>query len=67
MGLSTASMVKIGNRLRALEKEREEIDRINETVQGFVFSETQDVEKLQVTDPDGHVIEATRGKKGNSR
>ena len=67
MGLSTASMVKIGNRLRALEQERIEIDRINETIQGFQFAETQSVEKLQVTDPDGHVVEAVRGKKGNSR
>ena len=67
MGLSTASMVKIGNRLRALEQERREIDRINEMIQGFQFNETQNVEHLEVTTPDGHKVEAIRGKKGGSR
>lgn len=67
MGLSTASMVKIGNRLRALEKEREEIARISETCQGFNWSEKQSAEKLEVTSPDGHVVEAIRGQRGKSR
>jgi hypothetical protein len=30
MGLSTASMVKIGNRLKALEQEREAMNHIND-------------------------------------
>jgi hypothetical protein len=67
MGLSTASMVKIGNRLRALEQEREEIDRVNETCQGFTWEEKQTAERLTVTAADGMVFEAVRGKKGNSR
>jgi hypothetical protein len=67
MGLTTASMVKIGNRLRALEKEREEIARINQKCQGFSWTGTQTAEHLIVTDPSGYVIEATRGKKGSSR
>ena len=67
MGLSTASMVKIGNRLRALEKEREEIDRVNDDIQGFVFSETQNSELLTITTPDGMTVTATRGTKGRSR
>ncbi len=67
MGLSTQSMVKIGNRLKALEQEREAIAHINETCQGFVWEDNQTSEKLKVTTADGHVIEATRGKKGNSR
>jgi hypothetical protein len=60
-------MIKIGNRLRALEQEREAIDRINETCQGFSFSETIDSERIEVTTPEGQVIVADRGKKGNSR
>ena len=67
MGLSTSSMVKIGNRLRALEKEREEIARIDETCQGFAWEGKQTSERLQVTSPDGYLVKATRGKKGNSR
>lgn len=67
MGLSTASMVKIGNRLRALEKEREEISRIDENCQGFTWDDNQTSEKFQVTSPDGYLVEATRGKRGNSR
>jgi hypothetical protein len=67
MGLSTASMVKIGNRLRALEQEREEIERVNETIRGFIFSETQTSEVLTVTTPDGMTVTATRGAKGRSR
>jgi hypothetical protein len=67
MGLSTASMVKIGNRLKALEQERDEIARINDVCQGFGFSEKPNQERLEVTTPDGHTIVATRGKKGTSR
>jgi hypothetical protein len=67
MGLSTASMVKIGNRLRALEQERNEIARINETIQGFIFSETQTADLLKVTTPEGMLVEAVRGSKGRSR
>lgn len=67
MGLSTASMVKIGNRLRALEQERDEIARIDGDIQGFKFSEVQNLEHLVVETQDGLHIEAVRGKKGNSR
>jgi hypothetical protein len=67
MGLSTASMVKIGNRLKSLEQEREEIARINDVCQGFTWAEKQSADLLTVTTSDGTVIEAVRGKKGNSR
>jgi hypothetical protein len=67
MGLSTSSMVKIGNRLKALEQERDEITSINNACHGFVFSETPNLERLEVVAPDGHNIVATRGKKGTSR
>lgn len=66
MGLSTSSMVKIGNRLRALEQEREEIARIDESCQGFVWEDPKNSEHLSVT-YDGYIIEATRGQRGKSR
>jgi len=66
MGLSTASMVKIGNRLRALEQERDEIARIDETCQGFTWAENQTSDRLSVTTSDGMVIEAVRGSRGKS-
>jgi hypothetical protein len=67
MGLSTASMVKIGNRLKALEQEREAMDHINEMCQGYVWDDVQNLEKLKVTTPDGLEVEAVRGQKGRSR
>ncbi len=67
MGLSTTSMVKIGNRLKALEKEREDIAYINDTIQGYSWPDKLSPEKLSVTTPDGYLVEAERGVKGNSR
>lgn len=67
MGLSTASMVKIGNRLKALEKEREDIENINKTCQGFSWEEPIEKDRLKVTTPDGYAVEAIRGRKSNTR
>jgi hypothetical protein len=67
MGLSTASMVKIGNRLRALEQERDEIARINDVCQGFTWTEKQSADLLTVTTSDGTVVEAVRGPRGKTR
>lgn len=66
MGLSTSSMVKIGNRLKALEQERETIDRINETIQGYKWSGEISKEIIKVSTPDGLEVEAVRGPKGKS-
>jgi hypothetical protein len=66
MGLSTQSMVKIGNRLRALEQERETIALINETCQGYIWEEPDTTGNLKIITPDGHTINAVRGKKGSS-
>lgn len=66
MGLSTASMVKIGNRLKALEQEREAIDQINETTQGYSWDESSTIEKLKITTPEGLEVLAVRGQKGKS-
>jgi len=67
MGLSTASMVKIGNRLKALEQEREAMDHINKMCQGYKWDDVQTLEKLKVTSPDGLEVEAVRGPRGQSR
>ena len=67
MGLTTASMVKIGNRLKALEQEREAIAHINNVCQGYKWDEVQTIEKLKVTSPDGLEVEAVRGPRGQSR
>jgi hypothetical protein len=67
MGLSTGSMIKIGNRLRALEKEREDIAWIDGVTSGFDWSEKQTAEVLTVVTPDGYVVKASRGKRGQSR
>jgi hypothetical protein len=66
MGLSTASMVKIGNRLKALEQEREAMAHINDMCQGYKWDDVQTLEKLKVTSPDGLEVEAVRGQKGRS-
>jgi hypothetical protein len=66
MGLSTASMIKIGNRLKALEQERDAIAHINEVCHGYKWAEVQNIETLKVTSPDGLEVEAVRGQKGRS-
>ncbi len=60
MGLSTASMVKIGNRLRAIEKEAEEKSRIAENIHGYAWTEQPTTEKMSFTNPDGLSIVAQR-------
>lgn len=57
MGLTTDSMVRIGNRLRALEREAEEIAQINEAVAGYTW-ETPSKEKLTIVNPEGYKITA---------
>ena len=66
MGLSTASMVKIGNRIRALEQEREAMARIDNSCQGVTWEQPKDSTQFKITTSDGLVIEAVRGKRGRS-
>lgn len=67
MGLSTTSMVKIGNRLKALEKERDDIAAINDATQGYTWPDKLIPEKLSVTTPDGYLVQAERGTRSTSR
>jgi hypothetical protein len=60
MGLTTANMVKIGNRLRALEKESEEQHRITENIHGYSWTEQPTTETMSFTDPDGLLIVANQ-------
>jgi hypothetical protein len=64
MGLSTASMVKIGNRLKALEQEREAIARINADCQGYTWAEIED--GWAITTPDKHDVEFTHQTRSKS-
>ena len=64
MGLTTSSMVKIGNRLRALEREAEERVRIAENIECYSWTEQPTLETMSFTDPDGLLIVANRTVKG---
>jgi hypothetical protein len=59
MGLTTDSMVRIGNRLRALEREAEELSQINEAIHGYTW-ETPTKEKMTIVNPEGYKIIAHR-------
>ena len=62
MGLSTGSMVKIGNRLKAIEKDREDQARIDEDCQGYSW--TKIAGGWSITNADGYVSEFTNQQKG---
>ena len=66
MGLTPRDMQQISNRLIALQKEAEEIKKIGETVQGFRWSKT-DKGTWNVTTPEGHVCEFSKGKRSSRR
>lgn len=69
MGLTPSSMVKIGNRLKALEKEAQDIAEINEACQGFSWEVLKDETRKNdkagwvVTTPDNFKVKFVRGKK----
>lgn len=54
MGLSTSSMIKIGNRLKALEKEKNDIDNINDLISGHTWVKIGN--DWIITSPDGYVF-----------
>jgi hypothetical protein len=58
MGLSTTSMARISNRLKAIEKEQEEVARINDTISGFAWDPVTDDKALKVVTPKGYTITA---------
>jgi hypothetical protein len=59
MGLSTSSMVKIGNRLRALEREREELANIDRDVSGYTWNMTNAPKVIVITTSDGYEVTAS--------
>lgn len=64
MGMSTQSMVKIGNRLKALEAEKRELDYIATAIHGYTWDDKDSPACLKVTNRDGYEITATHtGKK----
>lgn len=64
MGLSTSSMIKIGNRLRALEKERDDKAMIDQACQGYTWVETKD--GWIIVTPENYNCEFTDQKRGKS-
>jgi len=64
MGLSTRSMVKIGNRLKAIEKEREDIAAINEACQGYAWSEIKG--GWSIITPDKYTVEFTNQQRSKN-
>jgi hypothetical protein len=64
MGLSTSSMVKIGNRLKAIEKDREDKNRIDQDCHGYTWTKISNGWSL-IT-PEGYTCEFTDQKQGKS-
>lgn len=55
MGLTTSSMVKIGNRLKALEREREQKAEIDSVVSKFTYVQKEGKLGWEITDEEGKV------------
>lgn len=55
MGLTTSSMVKIGNRLKALERERELKADIDHVVSKFTYVQKEGKPGWEITDEEGRV------------
>ena len=55
MGLTTSSMVKIGNRLKALEREREIKSDVDQLVSKFTYKQKENKTGWEVTDEEGRV------------
>lgn len=71
-GLTTANMIKIANRMKALEKEKEDMEEISKTISGFAWEELKD-DTLKnnkagwsVTDKDGKNYQFVFSKKDRS-
>lgn len=60
MGLSTASMIKIGNRLKALELEREQRADIDTVVSKFTYKQKEDKLGWEITTENGYVWHFTK-------
>lgn len=61
MGLTPQDMQRISNRLIALQKEAEEIQKVGDNVRGYSWTR-DDNKNWIVTTPDGHVCKFTKGK-----
>lgn len=55
MGLDTSSMVRIGNRLRALDKEREDMETISAATRGVSWTRPADTSNWVLTSDNGKV------------
>lgn len=59
MGLNTASMIRIGNRLRAIDEERRRLDEVGNEVSGFSWEKNPDTTCMKthwrITSRDGKI------------
>ena len=55
MGLTTASMVKIGNRLKALERESEQRSEVADITKNYNYTRKSDGKGWEITTDDGYV------------
>ncbi len=60
MGLTTASMVKIGNRLKALERERDQKAEIDDVVSRFTYKQKEGKLGWEITTKEGYVWHFTK-------
>ena len=63
MGLTTADMIKIGNRMRALDEERRHRAEIDENIAGHQWKEIKG--GWQITGLEGHVFDCVKQRKRN--
>ena len=72
MGLSTASMVKIGNRLRAIEKERRDKAEIENAIHGYSWEEVFSPDNAEkrtgwiIKTPSGHECHFDNRRRGKN-
>lgn len=63
MGLTTASMVRIGNRLKAIEQEQHEREWIASVTHGYSWTGVPSKDLIELTTPNGLNVRATFSKK----
>lgn len=66
MGLTPRDMQQISNRLIALQREAEEIKKIDQIIQGFSWAKSEQG-TWNVTTPDGYLLEFSKGVRNQRR
>ena len=56
MGLDTSSMVRIGNRLRAIDKERDDLAKVDAAINGLSWTRPEGTSNWIITRADGKIF-----------